>query len=48
MRKALPGWHVTPVTAALLRGWVELERTAHGVLTACPPGRANNGPIRSC
>jgi hypothetical protein len=32
MNKALPGWHTTPVTAALLRGWVELEETAQGIL----------------
>lgn len=32
MNEVLPGWCVTPVTAALLRGWVELEETAHGIL----------------
>jgi hypothetical protein len=32
MRNGWAGWHTTPVTAPLLRGWVELEETAHGVL----------------
>lgn len=32
MHNALPGWQSTPVTAALLRGWVELEQTSHGIL----------------
>jgi len=32
MSDALPGWQSTPVTAALLRGWVELEETPHGIL----------------
>jgi hypothetical protein len=32
MREAMPGWQTTPITASLLRGWVELEKTPHGIL----------------
>lgn len=32
MTETLPGWCATPVTPALLRGWVELEDTPHGIL----------------
>jgi hypothetical protein len=32
MREPLPEWQTTPVTAPLLRGWVELEETPHGIL----------------